>query len=73
MWRAAWMPTAVNFGFLYRIRYFPFKELLNYPHEAEWTPFQTHNFSGNLVAVVLLSTDKLKVMILSSIYSLKLN
>jgi hypothetical protein len=23
---------------------------LNYPHEAEWTPFQTHYFSENLVA-----------------------
>jgi hypothetical protein len=29
---------------------FPIKELLNYPHEAEWTPFQTHYFSENLVA-----------------------
>jgi hypothetical protein len=26
------------------------KQLLNYPHEAEWTPFQTHYFSGDLVA-----------------------
>jgi hypothetical protein len=25
------------------------KELLNYPHKAEWTPFQTHCFSENLV------------------------
>jgi hypothetical protein len=41
---------AVNFGFLYRSRYCPFKWLLNYPHEAEWTPFQTHYFSENLVA-----------------------
>jgi hypothetical protein len=24
--------------------------LLNYPHEAEWTPFQTHYFSENLIA-----------------------
>jgi hypothetical protein len=23
------------------------KQLLNYPHEAEWTMFQTHNFSKN--------------------------
>jgi hypothetical protein len=23
---------------------------LSYPHEAEWTPFQTHYFSENLVA-----------------------
>jgi hypothetical protein len=36
---------AVNFGFLDRSRYFPF----NYPREAEWTPFQTHYFSENLV------------------------
>jgi hypothetical protein len=26
------------------------KQLLNYPHEAEWTPFQTHYFSEYLVA-----------------------
>jgi hypothetical protein len=25
-------------------------ELFSYPHEAEWTPFQTHYFSENLVA-----------------------
>jgi hypothetical protein len=25
--------------------------LLNYPHEAEWTPFQIHYFSENLVAL----------------------
>jgi hypothetical protein len=29
---------------------FPFKYLLSYPHEAEWTPFQIHYFSENLVA-----------------------
>jgi hypothetical protein len=29
---------------------FPFKYLLSYAHEAEWTPFQTHYFSENLVA-----------------------
>jgi hypothetical protein len=28
----------------------PFKQLLSYTHEAEWTPFQTHYFSENLVA-----------------------
>jgi hypothetical protein len=27
------------------------KQLLNYPQEVEWTPFQTHNFSENLVAL----------------------
>jgi hypothetical protein len=26
---------------------FPFKQLLNCSHEAEWTPFQTHYFSEN--------------------------
>jgi hypothetical protein len=29
---------------------FSFKQLLNCTHEAEWTPFQTHYFSENLVA-----------------------
>jgi hypothetical protein len=29
---------------------FPFKYLLSYTHEAEWTPFQTLYFSENLVA-----------------------
>jgi hypothetical protein len=28
---------------------FSLKYLLNYTHEAEWTPFQTHYFSENLV------------------------
>jgi hypothetical protein len=27
------------------------EQLLNNPHEAEWTPFQTHYFSENLVAL----------------------
>jgi hypothetical protein len=27
-----------------------FKQLLNFTHEAEWTSFQTHYFSENLVA-----------------------
>jgi hypothetical protein len=25
-------------------------QLLSHPHEAEWTPFQSHYFSENLVA-----------------------
>jgi hypothetical protein len=29
---------------------FSFKYLLSCTHDAEWTPFQTHYFSGNLVA-----------------------
>jgi hypothetical protein len=28
---------------------FSFKKLLDCNHEAEWTPFQTHYFSENLV------------------------
>jgi hypothetical protein len=43
-------PTVVNLSFLDRSRYISFKELLIYPHEAEWTPFQTHCYSENLVA-----------------------
>jgi hypothetical protein len=43
-------PTAVNFSILDRGRYFSFKSLLIYPHEAEWTPFQTHCYAENLVA-----------------------
>jgi hypothetical protein len=31
-------------GFLDRNRYF-----LNYPHEAEWIPFQIHYFPANLI------------------------
>jgi hypothetical protein len=46
-------PTVVNLIFLDRSRYFSFKQLLIYPHEAEWTPFQTHCYSGNLVAPVI--------------------
>jgi hypothetical protein len=41
-------PTAVNLSSLDRSRYFSFKYLLIYPHEAEWTPFQTHCYSENL-------------------------
>jgi hypothetical protein len=36
-------------GFIDRGRYFSIKSLLRCTHEAEWTPFQTHYFSGNLV------------------------
>jgi hypothetical protein len=38
-------------GFLDRSRYFSIKYLLNCTHEAEWTPFQTHYFSENLVVL----------------------
>jgi hypothetical protein len=36
-------------GFLDRSRYFSIKQLLSCTHEAEWTPFQNHYFSENLV------------------------
>jgi hypothetical protein len=49
-WSAQRIPTDVNFGFLTGAATFPFKQLLNYLHEAEWTSFQTHYFSENLVA-----------------------
>jgi hypothetical protein len=43
-------PPAVNSVFLTAAATFSFKQLLNYPQEADWTPFQTHYFSENLVA-----------------------
>jgi hypothetical protein len=48
-WSAQPVSTAVNLGFLDRSHYFSIKVVLNYPHEVEWTPLQTHCFSGNLV------------------------
>jgi hypothetical protein len=36
-------------GFLDRSRYFSYKQLLNCTHETEWTLFQTHYVSENLV------------------------
>jgi hypothetical protein len=35
--------------FLDRSRYYFFQVALNFTHEAEWSPFQTHYFSENLV------------------------
>jgi hypothetical protein len=37
-------------GYLNWSRYFSIKYLFSCTHEAEWTPFQTHYFSENLVA-----------------------
>jgi hypothetical protein len=37
-------------GFLDRSRYFSIKQLLSCTHEAEWTPFQTHYVSENVIA-----------------------
>jgi hypothetical protein len=39
-----------NLGFLDRSRYFFFQVAPKFYSEAEWTPFQTHYFSENLVA-----------------------
>jgi hypothetical protein len=44
-------PTAINLAFLDRSRYFSFKQLLIYAHYANWTQFQTHCNSENVVAL----------------------
>jgi hypothetical protein len=51
--QAQWVPTAVNLDLLDRSRYFSFIWLLSDQHEAEWTPFQPHNFSENLVELLI--------------------
>jgi hypothetical protein len=45
------VPYDRTLGFLDRSRYFPIKYPLSCTHEAEWTPFQTHCFSENLVVL----------------------
>jgi hypothetical protein len=49
-WSAQRIPPVVNSVSLTAAATFSFKYILIYPHEAEWTPFQTHYFSENLVA-----------------------
>jgi hypothetical protein len=49
-WSARRIPTAVFSTFQTGTATFSFKELLSCTHEVEWTPFQTHYFSENLVA-----------------------
>ena len=51
MWLAQRVPTAVNLCFL-NLEPLPFYSSSSsiWPHEAEWTPFQTHYYSENLVA-----------------------
>jgi hypothetical protein len=44
-------PTPVNLTFLDRSRYVFCQVALIYAPEAEWTPFQTHCYSENLVAL----------------------
>jgi hypothetical protein len=41
---------AVNLCSIDRSSYSSLKQLLNYTQEQEWTPFQTHCLSVNLVA-----------------------
>jgi hypothetical protein len=43
-------PYCRNLGFYTGAATFSSKYLLSCIHEAEWTPFQTHYFSDNLVA-----------------------
>jgi hypothetical protein len=43
------IPAAVFSAFKTGAATFSSKLLLNCTHEAEWTPFQTHYFSENLV------------------------
>jgi hypothetical protein len=45
----AWNPTAVFSVLETEAANFSSKLLLNCSHQAEWTPFQTHYFSENLV------------------------
>jgi hypothetical protein len=42
-------PSGRILGFLDLASAFSSKQLLNCTYEAEWTPFQTHYFSENLV------------------------
>jgi hypothetical protein len=49
--------TAAFFGFLDRSRYFLSQVARHCTHEAEWTLFQTHYFSGNLVAPGIETRD----------------
>jgi hypothetical protein len=51
------------FGFLDWSQYFSSKQLLNFIHMAEWTLFQTHYFSGNLV-----NTDHCTTEVVLQIY-----
>jgi hypothetical protein len=42
-------PTVVNLSFLDRSRYFFFQVAPHLSYVVEWTPFQTHSYSENLV------------------------
>jgi hypothetical protein len=47
-WSAQRIPTTVNLAFLDQRRYC-FFQVAPQPHEAEWTPFQTHYLAENVV------------------------
>jgi hypothetical protein len=42
------LPSVVNLGFLDLSPYYLY-QVAPHPHEAEWTPFQTHCYLENLV------------------------
>jgi hypothetical protein len=46
-------PTAVFSVFYTEVATIFYKYLLSCTYEAEWTPFQTHYFSENVVAPVI--------------------
>jgi hypothetical protein len=48
-WSVQRIPIAVFSDLYTGAATFSFKEVLSCTHEAEWTPFQTHYFSENLV------------------------
>jgi hypothetical protein len=48
-WSVRRSPMVVNLSFLDRSRYFSFRYLLIYAHEAKWTLFQTHCYAENSV------------------------
>jgi hypothetical protein len=48
-------PTAVNPTFVDWSRYFTFKYLLIYAHEAKWNLFQNNCYSENLVYIINLN------------------
>jgi hypothetical protein len=46
-----WISTPVFSVFYTGVTNFSFKKLLSFPHDSQWTKFQTHCFSENLVAL----------------------
>jgi hypothetical protein len=50
----------MNLIFLGQSHYFSFKKLLIYPHEAEWTPFQTCCYAEYLIGYGELAISRTK-------------